>query len=103
MAEREKTSIFSAVGGFFRAIGEFFAKFGIAVAKGDAFVKLSLIWMGAGYVKRKQYIKAVLMTLLEIAVILFYCENFAMEYVPKIWNPWHSKNGKSIQHEDHEK
>ena len=82
MAEREKTFIFSAVGGFFRAIGEFFAKFGIAVAKGDAFVKLSLIWMGAGYAKRKQYIKAVLMTLLEIAVILFTVK-FAMEYVPK--------------------
>ena len=82
MAEQEKTSIISAIGGFFRAIGGFFAEFGIAVAKGDAFVKLSLIWMGAGYAKRKQYIKAVLMTLLEIAVILFTVK-FAMEYVPK--------------------
>lgn len=82
MAEQEKTSIISAIGRFFRAIGEFFAEFGIAVAKGDAFVKLSLIWMGAGYAKRKQYIKAVLMTLLEIAVILFTVK-FAMEYVPK--------------------
>lgn len=38
--------------------------------------------MGAGYARRKQYIKAVLMTLLEIAVIVFTVK-FAMQYVPK--------------------
>ncbi len=68
--------------GFFKAIGGFFADFGTAVVKGDAFVKLSLIWMGAGYAKRKQYVKAALMTLLEIAVIVFSVK-FAMQYVPK--------------------
>ncbi|MGM9659795.1 MAG: carbohydrate ABC transporter permease, partial [Faecousia sp.] len=48
----------------------------------DAFVKLSLLWWGAGYFRRKQYAKALLMTLLEIAVIAFTF-NFAMAYVPK--------------------
>ena len=64
------------------AIGGFFADFGTAVTKGDAFVKLSLLWMGAGYAKRKQYIKAILMTLLEIGIILFTVK-FALQYVPK--------------------
>ncbi len=52
--------------------GGFFSDFGRAVTKGDLFVKLSMLWMGAGYAKRKQYIKAALMTLFEIAVIVFY-------------------------------
>lgn len=64
------------------AIGGFFADFGTAMAKGDIFVKLSLIWWGAGYLRRKQFVKAILMTLLEAAVILFSVM-FAMDYVPK--------------------
>ena len=67
---------------FFGAIGSFFREFGEAVAKGDLFVKLSLIWMGAGYIRRKQFIKGILMTLLEVAVIL-YSVGFAMVYVTK--------------------
>ena len=74
MAAQEKKSL--------KAIGGFFADFGTAVTKGDAFVKLSLLWMGAGYAKRKQYIKAILMTLLEIGIVLFTVK-FAMQYVPK--------------------
>ena len=74
MAAQEKKSL--------KAIGGFFADFGTAVTKGDAFVKLSLLWMGAGYAKRKQYIKAILMTLLEIGIILFTVK-FALQYVPK--------------------
>lgn len=62
--------------------GGFFSDFCRAVTKGDLFVKLSMLWMGAGYAKRKQYIKAALMTLFEIAVIVFTVQ-FAMEYVPK--------------------
>ena len=42
-----------------------------AVAKGDIFVKLSLLWWGAGYVRYKQYVKAIIMTALEAGVILF--------------------------------
>ena len=56
MAAQENNSAVAAVSGFFKAIGGFFADFGTAVVKGDAFVKLSLIWMGAGYAKRNQYV-----------------------------------------------
>lgn len=76
------TKIGSAISGFFAVIARFFSEFGTAMAKGDAFVKLSLLWWGAGYFRRKQYVKAILMTLLEIAVIAFTL-NFAMAYVPK--------------------
>ena len=38
-------------------IGGFFKEFGEAVVKGDLFVKLSLVWMGAGYIRRKQLSK----------------------------------------------
>ena len=76
--EKIKTGLNS----FGKAIGSFFKEFGEAVAKGDIFVKLSLLWMGAGYVKRKQYIKAILITILEVAV-LAYTFGFALEYVSK--------------------
>lgn len=64
------------------AVTRFFGNFGTAVSKGDAAVKLSLIWMGAGYARRKQYVKALLMTILEAAVIAFTAL-FSMKYVPK--------------------
>lgn len=82
MANQSKDTAAAAVGNFFRAIGGFFSSFGTAVAKGDAFVKLSLLWWGAGYARRKQYVKAVIMTVLEVALILFTL-GFAMDYVPK--------------------
>lgn len=82
MEKQEKNSVIAAVKGFFMAIGGFFSDFGRAVARGDLFVKLSLLWMGAGYARRKQYVKAVIMTVLEVAVILFTVK-FAMQYVPK--------------------
>ncbi len=62
--------------------GGFFSNFGTAVAKGDWSVKLSLLWMGAGYARRKQYVKALIMTALEVGVVLFTIF-FAMQYVPK--------------------
>ena len=52
------------------------------MVKGDFFVKLSLIWWGAGYARRKQFVKALIMTLLEAGVIYFTL-TFAMDYVPK--------------------
>ncbi len=82
MASQKKKSAGQAIGGFFKAIGGFFAEFGKAVAKGDFFTKLSLIWMGAGYARRKQYIKAIIMTVLEAAVIWFTVA-FSTRYVPK--------------------
>ena len=72
----------SAVGGFFRAIGHFFGDFFTAIAKGDWAVKLSLIIWGAGCARRKQYVKAVALTVLEVGVILFSVF-FASQYVPK--------------------
>lgn len=78
--KREKSP--NAVSSFFRAIGAGFSEFGTAFSKGDAFVKLSVLWMGAGYARRKQYIKAAIMTILEVAVIAFTL-TFAMQYVPK--------------------
>ena len=71
-----------AISGFFAAIARFFSEFGTALAQGDLFVKLSVVFWGAGYLRRKQYVKALLMTLLEIALILFTL-GFAMNYVPK--------------------
>lgn len=82
MANQSKGTAGAAVSGFFKAIGGFFSGFGTAVAKGDAFVKLSLLWWGAGYARRKQYVKAVIMTVLEVALVLFTL-GFAMDYVPK--------------------
>lgn len=82
----EKSNGFARIGsafsGFLAGIVQFFSEFGTALAGGDAFVKLSLIWWGAGYFRRKQYVKALLMTLLEVGIILFTF-NFAMSYVPK--------------------
>ncbi len=82
MAGQKKNSAVAAASGFFKAIGKFFSDFGTAVAKGDIFVKLSLLWMGAGYARRRQYAKAVIVTVLEAAVIWFSAA-FAMDYVPK--------------------
>lgn len=82
MSEENNSGAISAVSDFFKAIGRFFTDFGTAFVKGDLFVKLSVLWMGAGYARRKQYVKAVLMTMLEAAVIIFTF-SFAMKYVPK--------------------
>ena len=70
------------IAGSFGGIGRFFRGFGEAVAKGDLFVKLSLIWMGAGYARRKQYVKSVLITIFEALVIVFsvVCSS---QYIPK--------------------
>jgi len=67
---------------FFSSIAAFFSEFGTAVAKGDWAVKLSLVWLGAGYARRKQYVKALLMTLLEALVIVFTVM-ISLKYVPK--------------------
>lgn len=72
----------SKVKAFFAGIGRFFQEFGTAVAKGDLFVKLSILWWGAGYVRRKQFVKALLMTLLE-AILIAFTVKYALQYVPK--------------------
>ncbi|MCM1466601.1 MAG: sugar ABC transporter permease [Alistipes sp.] len=72
----------AGVSNFFKTIGSFFKNFGEAVAKGDFFVKLSLIWVGAGYARRKQYIKSLLVTIIEV-LMLMYTIFFAPQYVSK--------------------
>ena len=71
MSENVKLKKENPAAEFFRSIGTFFKEFGEAVAKGDWGVKASLVVMGAGYWKRKQIVKGVLVALLEIAVILY--------------------------------
>ena len=56
---------------FLNAFKKYFVDFGTAVAKGDIWCKLSLLVMGAGYWGRKQIVKGIMMTLLEIVVLLF--------------------------------
>ncbi|MDE7192931.1 MAG: sugar ABC transporter permease [Oscillospiraceae bacterium] len=68
---------------FLSSLGGFFKDFIAAVAKGDFFVKLSVIWWGAGYIRRKQFIRTLLITALEAAVILFSIY-FAPQYITKL-------------------
>lgn len=79
MAKQEKST---PVKDALKSVNGFFDNLGTAIFQGDAAVKLSLLWMGAGYARRKQYAKAVIMTLFQIAVILFTVQ-FSMKYVPK--------------------
>ena len=74
--------IITALSAFFTGVGNGLSRFGTAFVKGDVFVKLSVLWWGAGYVRRRQYIKALLMTALEAAIILFSVK-IGGKYVPK--------------------
>lgn len=56
--------------------------FGEALVHGDIFVKLTVLWWGLGYARRKQFVKALLMTFLEAFVIVFTVK-VSMDYVPK--------------------
>lgn len=68
------------INGFFRSAGTgvknfgtafagYFKDFGMAVAKGDIWVKLSLLIMGAGYFARKQIVNGILMMLVQVGFI----------------------------------
>lgn len=65
-----------------KKIGNIFRDFGESVAKGNLWVKLSLIIMGAGYLGAGQVAKAVLMTLVE-AVFLLYMVLVGAPYLSK--------------------
>ncbi len=82
MEKQDKKSVGQAIIDFFKAIGRFFADFGRAVAKGDIFTKLTVLVWGIGYARRKQFIKAILLTALE-AFFVWFTISFAMDYVPK--------------------
>ncbi len=79
---KEKSTVKDAVAGFFAAIARFFSDFGYAFVRGDLFVKLTVLWWGAGYARRRQYAKMLVMTLLEALVIAFTV-NISLQYVPK--------------------
>lgn len=53
-----------------KAIGKYFKDFGVAFAKGDIWVKLSAVIMGAGYFARKQIINGILITLVQVGFVV---------------------------------
>lgn len=68
---------------FFNGLKNYFAEFGTAVAKGDIWTRLSLLILGMGYFGRGQIIKGILVTLVEVAVILFTAM-FSAPYLAKL-------------------
>ncbi len=68
---------------FINSIGQQFKGFGHAVAKGDIWVKLSLIIMGAGYIARKQLVKGILMIAIELGALISLFEVF-LPYMAKL-------------------
>ncbi|MCD7725759.1 MAG: sugar ABC transporter permease [Clostridiales bacterium] len=64
------------------AIGNYFKNLGIAFAKGDVWVKLSSVVMGAGYFARKQIVNGVIMLLVEILFIVM-CIGYAAPNLAK--------------------
>ena len=54
-----------------KKIVDIIKEFGLSIVKGDIWVKLSLVIMGAGYFGRKQFVKGILMTVLEAAFVMF--------------------------------
>lgn len=54
-----------------KKITDIIKQFGLSIVKGDIWVKLSLIIMGAGYFGRKQIAKGIIMTLFEVVFIAF--------------------------------
>lgn len=65
-----------------KSIGNYFKDFGIAVAKGDIGVKLSLLVMGAGYIAKKQIINGLIMIVLE-AFFCIICVGYAIPNLAK--------------------
>lgn len=71
----------SGIKSAWHGIGRYFADFVTGIIKGDIAVKLSLLIMGAGYFRRKQYVKGLIMCLYEVLfiafTIFFACPNLA--------------------------
>lgn len=64
------------------AIGNYFKNIGIAFVKGDVWVKLSVVLMGAGYMARKQVINGIIMFLVE-ALFVVLCVGYAAPNLAK--------------------
>ncbi len=56
---------------FFAEVGGWFGDIGKAIAKGDIFTKLSILIMGAQNFRSKQIVRGIIMTLVEVAFILY--------------------------------
>ena len=65
------------------AIKNYFGDFGTSVVKGDIWTKLSLVIMGAGYIGRGQFVKGILMTLIECGFFAFTAL-FSWQYITKL-------------------
>jgi len=57
--------------GFLTKLKDIIKEFGLSIVKGDIWVKLSLLIMGAGYFGRKQIVKGIIMTLFEVVFVMF--------------------------------
>jgi len=65
-----------------RVVGDFFKGVAVDFIQGDIFVKLSLLVMGAGYFRRRQIIKGVIMTVFQI-VVIYFAFTFAAHYLSR--------------------
>ena len=65
-----------------QGIKKFFADFVTSIVKGDIWTKLSLVVMGAGYIGRKQYVKGILMTAIEV-LFGYILVSFSWPYLMK--------------------
>ena len=70
--KKERSFFMKKISGFFKAIGRYFKNFGVAFAKGDIWVKLSAVIMGAGYFARKQIVNGLIMLIVEAAFVLMF-------------------------------
>jgi arabinogalactan oligomer/maltooligosaccharide transport system permease protein len=61
--------------GFFRGVA-------VDFIQGDIFVKLSALIMGAGFIRRRQIFKGILVTMFQAVIILFFF-SFALPYLSK--------------------
>lgn len=75
--KKERSFFMKKISGFFKAIGRYFKNFGVAFAKGDIWVKLSAVIMGAGYFARKQIVNGLIMLIVE-ATIFVIMVSYAM-------------------------
>jgi len=75
-------SFFAAVKKAIIGFSGFFYGAAVDFVKGDIFVKLSIVIMGAGYIRRRQFIKGLIVTLFQ-AVIIVFIITFAIPYIGK--------------------
>lgn len=80
--KKERSFFMKKISGFFKAIGRYFKNFGVAFAKGDIWVKLSTVIMGAGYFARKQIVNGLIMLIVEAAFVLM-CVGYAAPNLAK--------------------